>query len=66
MRLMDVHAGRRFGPHYGSETNLVAELDRNEIFAGKFDLDVAGHYSRPDVFRLTVMNARPRLLSKPV
>lgn len=46
------------GPHYGSETILIAELDRNEIAEGKFDLDVAGHYARPDVFRLTV-NERP-------
>jgi nitrilase len=42
------------GPHYGSETILIADLDRNEIAEGKFDLDVAGHYARPDVFRLTV------------
>jgi nitrilase len=46
------------GPHYGGETILIADLDRNEIAEGKFDLDVAGHYSRPDVFRLTV-NERP-------
>jgi nitrilase len=46
------------GPHYGSETILVADLDRNEIAEGKFDLDVAGHYARPDIFRLTV-NERP-------
>lgn len=42
------------GPHYGSETILIADLDRNEIIEGKYDLDVAGHYARPDVFRLTV------------
>lgn len=42
------------GPHYGGETILIADLDRNEIAEGKFDLDVAGHYARPDVFRLTV------------
>ena len=43
------------GPHYGSETILYADLDRNEIAEGKFDLDVVGHYARPDVFRLTVI-----------
>jgi nitrilase len=29
---------------------LVAEIDMDEITRGKFDLDVAGHYNRPDVF----------------
>jgi len=30
---------------------LFADLDLDEIQRGKFDLDVAGHYSRPDIFR---------------
>lgn len=42
------------GPHYGSEAVLVADLNRDEIAEGKYDLDVAGHYARPDVFRLMV------------
>jgi nitrilase len=29
---------------------LFAEIDMDEIARGKFDLDVAGHYGRPDVF----------------
>jgi nitrilase len=42
------------GPCYGGECILTAELDSGEIAEGKFDLDVVGHYGRPDVFRLEV------------
>ena len=42
------------GPHFDAETVLTATLDLNEIGRGKFDFDVAGHYSRPDVFQLIV------------
>jgi nitrilase len=45
------------GPHYDGETVLTATLDLNEIGRGKFDFDVAGHYSRPDVFQLIVNEA---------
>jgi len=37
-----------------AERILTVELDAGEIAEGKFDLDVAGHYARPDVFRLVV------------
>jgi len=46
------------GPSFEGETILTAELDLNEIGRGKFDFDVAGHYSRPDVFQL-VVNEKP-------
>lgn len=46
------------GPTYGEECVLVADLDRAELARAKFDFDVVGHYSRPDVFRLDV-NERP-------
>ena len=42
------------GPVYDGECVLSAEIDTGEIAEGKFDLDVAGHYSRPDVFKLEV------------
>jgi nitrilase len=41
-------------PDYSDEKILTADLDPGEIAEGKFDLDVTGHYSRPDVFRLEV------------
>jgi nitrilase len=42
------------GPLYDQEGILTAELDLGEVARGRFDLDVTGHYARPDVFRLTV------------
>jgi nitrilase len=45
------------GPHFDGETILTAELDLNDIGRGKFDFDVVGHYSRPDVFQLTINEA---------
>jgi hypothetical protein len=33
---------------------LTAELDMRQIARGKFDLDVVGHYARPDIFQLRV------------
>lgn len=46
-------------PHYGEETVLTAEIDLGQIACGKYDLDVAGHYARPDVFKLCV-NEKPQ------
>lgn len=45
------------GPHFGSEKILTATLDLDEIGRAKFDFDVTGHYSRPDVFKLSVNEA---------
>lgn len=36
------------GPLLGQEGILIADLDLNDIVRGKFDLDVVGHYARPD------------------
>ncbi len=45
------------GPSYEGETILTATLDLADIGRGKFDFDVVGHYSRPDVFQLVVNEA---------
>lgn len=47
------------GPHMDGEAILMAEIDRAQIVRGKFDLDVVGHYARPDVFHL-VVDERPK------
>jgi nitrilase len=40
------------GPLYGEEGMLTADLDLGEVTQGRQLLDVAGHYDRPDAFRL--------------
>lgn len=42
------------GPLWNAEGILYADIDLAEVARAKFDFDVVGHYSRPDVFRLTV------------
>ncbi len=46
------------GPHFDGPCILTADLDLDEIPGSKYDLDVVGHYSRPDIFRLYV-NTQP-------
>ena len=42
------------GPVYEEECILTAEIDLDDITRGKYDMDVVGHYARPDIFRLYV------------
>ncbi|MDA3648776.1 carbon-nitrogen hydrolase family protein [Saccharopolyspora indica] len=42
------------GPATDGPAILRAELDLGRIAEGKYDFDVVGHYSRPDVFELRV------------
>ncbi|MGU3575336.1 carbon-nitrogen hydrolase family protein [Brucellaceae bacterium C25G] len=42
------------GPVYGREAIITADIDLMDTIRGKYDLDVAGHYARPDVFTLQV------------
>lgn len=47
------------GPDFDGETILYAQADTAAIARGKYDFDVTGHYSRPDVFEL-VVDDRPK------
>ena len=53
-------------PDFSGEAIKVAEIDRRVIVRGKYDLDVVGHYARPDVFRLSVDTRSKAAVSFPV
>jgi nitrilase len=57
--IVDPHGQFLVEPQRDGETILSAEIDLGEIARGTFDFDPVGHYSRPDVFRLTV-DERPK------
>jgi nitrilase len=42
------------GPNVDGEAILIADIDRSQIVQGKYDIDVVGHYARPDIFQLFV------------
>ncbi|KAI1793834.1 carbon-nitrogen hydrolase [Ganoderma leucocontextum] len=44
------------GPLLDGEGVISAELDLDDIFRGKFDLDTTGHYARNDVFQLKLVD----------
>ena len=41
-------------PVFNESAIVSAEIDLDDIKRAKFDLDISGHYSRPDVVRLSV------------
>ena len=45
-------------PQVGDESLFVVELDHRQVLEERHSLDVAGHYSRPDVTRLVVNRKR--------
>ncbi len=44
------------GPLWNQEGLLVADLDFTVLAKSKLDFDCVGHYARPDVFKLDVVN----------
>lgn len=40
------------GPVHDREVILTADIDTDDIIRARYDLDVAGHYARPDIFTL--------------
>jgi nitrilase len=55
--IVDPYGDYLAGPLFDADDLLSAELDLDRIAEARFDFDVAGHYARPDVFRLTVNEA---------
>ncbi|GFZ13096.1 nitrilase 4 [Actinidia rufa] len=51
------------GPNYEGEALISADLDLGDIARAKFDFDVVGHYSRSEVFSLTVRDHPTRPVS---
>jgi nitrilase len=45
------------GPLRGGEGLISAEVDLADVVRARFDFDAAGHYARPDIFRLDVSRA---------
>lgn len=57
--IVDPFGNFLIGPNFDGEAILMANIDRSQIIRGKFDLDVVGHYGRPDIFHLEV-DSRPK------
>ena len=53
-------------PLYNKEGILFATLDLDEVTQSRFDFDVVGHYSRPDIFQLIVNERKQEIVSKKV
>jgi len=51
------------GPASQQEVILYADVERSRITGPRWQLDVAGHYARPDIFELIVHRAPKRFLT---
>jgi nitrilase len=48
------------GPLYDTVGVLMASIDLNILIESRLDFDPAGHYSRPDLFHLTINTSEQR------
>lgn len=53
------------GPAEKEETILCVEVDPRSLTGPRYQLDVAGHYARPDIFDL-IVNRTPRPLMETI
>ena len=51
-------------PVCDQEKLLVATLDHTEVLRARQNLDISGHYSRPDVFQISVNRDRQQILDQ--
>lgn len=61
--IIDPRAAYSAGPLFDSPDTVVGEIDLSLITEGSLVMDTDGHYSRPDVFRLQVNEARQENVS---
>jgi nitrilase len=52
------------GPVVGREEILFADVDLSAAAGARWDLDVAGHYARPDIFELRVNRSAHRMVEE--
>jgi nitrilase len=52
--IIDPNGDYLAGPLFDEAGILFADLDLSLILRSRYDFDVVGHYSRPDVFKLIV------------
>ncbi len=53
------------GPCHGAQEIIYGEIDLDKVTGPRWQLDVGGHYGRPDVFRLLVNRTRQGQLELP-